>query len=67
MFNFPKKKTDISTEVLVNTIWVSSFLGNDFYIAPIRIISRDLSLDWNLIVGAVDWFWSSFCYSGIFR
>ena len=53
MFNFSKKKTDISAEVLVNTIWVSSFLAMIFTLPPLGLFLGIYLWTGNLIVGAV--------------
>ena len=53
MFNFSKKKTDISTEVFVNTIWVSSFLAMIFTLPPLGLFLGIYLWTENLIVGAV--------------
>lgn len=53
MFNFSKKKTDISTEVLVNTIWVSSFLAMIFTLPPLGLFLGIYLWTGDLIVGAV--------------
>jgi len=53
MFNFSKKKTDISAEVLVNTIWVSSFLAMIFTLPPLGLFLGIYLWTGNLIVGTV--------------
>ena len=53
MFNFPKKKTEISTEVLVKFIWVSSFLAMIFAIPPLALFLGIYFLTGELIIGAV--------------
>jgi len=53
MFNFPKKKTEISTEVLVRFIWVSSFLAMIFAIPPLALFLGIYFLTGELIVGAI--------------
>ena len=53
MFNFPKKKTNISTEVLVKFIWVSSFLAMIFTIPPLSIFLGIYYLTGELIIGAI--------------
>ena len=67
MFNFPKKKTEISTEVLVRFIWVSSFLAMIFTIPPSVNISRNLFSNGRTHNWRSHWFWSTFCHSGLFR
>ena len=53
MFNFPKKKTEISTEVLVRFIWVSSFLAMIFAIPPLALFLGIYYLTGELIIGAI--------------
>jgi hypothetical protein len=53
MFNFRKKKTEISTEVLVKFIWVSSFLAMIFSIPPLALFLGIYFLTGELIIGAV--------------
>jgi len=53
MFNFPKKKTEVSTEVLVKFIWVSSFLAMIFALPPLALFLGIYFLTGELIIGAV--------------
>ena len=53
MFNFPKKKTQISTEVLIKLIWVSSFLAMIFALPPLAVFLGIYFLTGELIIGAV--------------
>ncbi len=53
MFNFPKKKTEVSTEVLIRFIWVSSFLAMIFTIPPLTLFLGIYFLAGELIIGAV--------------
>ena len=53
MFNFRKKKTEISTEVLVRFIWVSSFLAMIFAIPPLALFLGIYYLTGELIIGAI--------------
>ena len=53
MFNFPKKKTEISTEVLIKFIWVSSFLAMIFALPPLAVFLGIYFLTGELIIGAV--------------
>ncbi|MCV0430875.1 hypothetical protein [Nitrosopumilus sp.] len=53
MFNFPKKKTEISTEVLIKLIWVSSFLAMIFALPPLAVFLGIYFLTGQLIVGAI--------------
>ena len=53
MFNFKKKKTEISTELLIKFIWVSSFLAMIFAIPPLPVFLGIYFLTGELIMGAV--------------
>lgn len=53
MFNFPKKKTQVSTEVLIKFIWVSSFLAMIFSIPPLAVFLGIYFLTGELLIGAV--------------
>ena len=53
MFNFPKKKTEISTEVLIKLIWVSSFLAMIFALPPLAVFLGIYFLTGELIIGAI--------------
>jgi hypothetical protein len=53
MIKFPKKKTNISTEVITNTIWISAFLALILSIPPLCIFLGIYFLMGNLIVGAI--------------
>ena len=53
MVNFFRKKNNISTEVLVNTIWVSTFLAMIFTLPPLGLFLGIYFLTGNLIIGAV--------------
>ena len=53
MIRFPKKKNDISTETMINTIWVSTFMGMIFSLPPLGIFLGIYFGTGNLIVGAV--------------
>ena len=53
MIKFPKKKTDISTETVINTIWVSTFMGMIFALPPLGIFLGVYYGTENLIIGAV--------------
>lgn len=52
MFNFPRKK-DISAEVLVKMIWVSSFLAMIFTLPPLGIFLGIYFFTGELVIGAV--------------
>ncbi len=53
MIRFPKKKNDISTETVINTIWVSTFMGMIFALPPLGIFLGVYYGTGNLIIGAV--------------
>ncbi|MBT8242578.1 MAG: hypothetical protein EX263_13395 [Flavobacteriaceae bacterium] len=53
MFNFPKKKTEVSTEVLIKFIWVSSFLAMIFALPPLALFLGIYFATGELIIGAV--------------
>ena len=53
MFIFRKKKTEISTELLVKFIWVSSFLAMIFALPPLAVFLGIYFLTGELIIGAV--------------
>ncbi len=53
MIKFPKKKQNISTEALINTIWVSTFLAMIFSIPPLAIFLGIYFGTGNLAVGAI--------------
>lgn len=53
MFNFPKKKTEISTELLIRFIWVSSFLAMIFALPPLGLFLGIYFLTGELIIGAI--------------
>ena len=53
MFNFRKKKTEISTEVLIKFIWVCSFLAMIFALPPLAVFLGIYFLTGELIIGAI--------------
>jgi len=53
MIRFPRKKTDISTETVINTIWVSTFMGMIFALPPLGIFLGIYYGTGSLIIGAV--------------
>ena len=53
MFNFPKKKTEVSNEVLIRFIWVSSFLAMIFALPPLALFLGIYFLTGELIIGAI--------------
>ena len=52
MFNFPRKK-DVSAEVLMKMVWVSSFLAMIFTLPPLGIFLGIYFFTGELIIGAV--------------
>jgi hypothetical protein len=53
MIRFPKKKTEISTEILTNTIWVSTFLAMILSLPPLGLFLGIYFMTGNLIIGAI--------------
>jgi len=53
MFNFKKKKTEVSTELLIKFIWVSSFLAMIFALPPLAVFLGIYFLTGELLIGAV--------------
>ncbi len=53
MFNFKKKKTEVSTELLIKFIWVSSFLAMIFALPPLAVFLGIYFLTGELIIGAI--------------
>lgn len=53
MIRFPKKRKEISTELLIRTIWVSTFLAMIFSIPPLAIFLGIYYGIGNLLLGAV--------------
>jgi hypothetical protein len=53
MFNFRKKKTEISTELLVKFIWVSSFLAMIFALPPLALFLGIYFVTGEVIIGAI--------------
>mgnify|MGYP003322478812 FL=1 len=53
MIRFPKKKNDISTETIINTIWVSTFMAMIFSLPPLGIFLGIYFGTGNLVIGAV--------------
>ena len=53
MIRFPKKKQDISTETVINTIWVSAFMAMIFSLPPLGIFLGIYFSTGNLVAGAV--------------
>lgn len=53
MFKFPKKKTEVTTEVLIKLIWVSSFLAMIFTLPPLGLFLGIYYFTGELIIGAI--------------
>jgi hypothetical protein len=53
MIRFPKKKTEISTEIVTNTIWVSTFLAMILSLPPLGLFLGIYFLTENIIIGAI--------------
>ena len=53
MVRFPGEKTEISTELLIKTIWVSSFLAMIFALPPLGIFLGIYYTTGELLIGAV--------------
>ncbi len=52
MFNFPKKN-EVSIEILVKLVWVSSFLAMIFALPPLAVFLGIYFMTGELIIGAV--------------
>jgi len=67
MVNFPSKKKKIPTEVLINTIWISTFLAMIFTIPALGIFLGIYYGTGNLVLGALLGFsvhFVTFAFSG---
>ena len=53
MFKFPKKKNEVSIEVLIRFIWVSLLLAIIFTIPPLALFLGIYYFTGELIIGAV--------------
>ena len=53
MIKFPKKKTEISTEIVTNTIWISTFLAMILSLPPLGLFLGIYFVTENLMVGAI--------------
>lgn len=53
MVNFSKKKTEISTETLVNTVWVSAFLAMILTLPPLGLFLGIYFWTGDLVIGAI--------------
>ncbi|MDH3676826.1 MAG: hypothetical protein OEQ12_00800 [Nitrosopumilus sp.] len=67
MSNFPSKKKKIPTEIVINTIWISTFLAMIFTIPALGIFLGIYYGTGNLVLGAVLGFsahFVAFAFSG---
>ena len=53
MIRFPKKKTEISIEIVTNTIWISTFLAMILSLPPLGLFFGIYFLTGNLIIGSI--------------
>jgi len=53
MIRFPKKKTEISPEIVTNTIWISTFMAMILSLPPLGLFLGIYFLTGNLIIGAI--------------
>lgn len=53
MIRFPNKKNDVSTETVINTVWVSTFMAMIFALPPLGIFLGIFYVYDNLVIGAV--------------
>ena len=53
MIRFPRKKTEISTEAMINTVWVSAFMAMIFSLPPLGIFLGIYLGTGELLAGAV--------------
>jgi len=53
MIKFPRKNKDVSVEVLIKIIWVSSFLAMIFTLPPLALFLGIYFLTGELIIGAI--------------
>ena len=52
MIRFPKKKTEISAEIMTNAIWISTFLAMILSLPPLGLFIGIYFVTGNLIIGA---------------
>ena len=53
MIKFPKKKNEITTETVINTIWVSAFLAMIFSLPPLALFLGIYFWAGELAIGAI--------------
>ena len=53
MIRFPKKKTEISAEIVTKTIWISTFLAMILSLPPVVLFLGIYSVTGNLIIGLI--------------
>lgn len=56
MIRFPKKKTEISAEIVTNTIWISTFLAMILSLPPLGLFLGIYFMTGSLIIGAITGF-----------
>ncbi len=60
MIRFPKKKTEITTEIVTNTIWVSTFLAMILSLPTLGLFLGIYFLTGNIIIGVIGGFGTHF-------
>ncbi|WP_428325215.1 hypothetical protein [Nitrosopumilus sp.] len=53
MIKFPKKKNEITTETVINTIWVSAFMAMIFSLPPLALFLGFYFWVGELVIGAI--------------
>ena len=53
MIRFPKKKNEITTETVINTMWVSAFMAMIFSLPPLALFLGIYFWAGELVIGAV--------------
>ncbi|MGY5141860.1 MAG: hypothetical protein ACW9WZ_02325 [Nitrosopumilus sp.] len=53
MIRFPKKKNEITTETIINTVWVSAFMAMIFSLPPLGIFLGFYFWADELLIGAI--------------
>ena len=53
MFKLPKRKSEITPEILIKTIWISTFMAMIFALPSLGLFLGIYFVTGNLIVGAV--------------
>lgn len=60
MFKFPKRKSEITPEILIKTIWISTFMAMIFALPSLGLFLGIYFATGNLIVGAIVGFGAHF-------